>query len=79
MTGESEIQAFATDNLSLAAYLKMRGKKMTGYETARAKVIFYFDDEDGQCERMYVEFLNSDIKRFDSEVRDLKKLFKKRA
>lgn len=69
---------FETDNLSLAAYLKMKGKTMTGYEPAKAKVVFYFDNAAGDCDRLYVEFLNSECKRFDSEVRDLKKLFNKR-
>jgi hypothetical protein len=68
---------YETDDLSLAGYLKMRKVRMIDYVKQKHRTVFMFEDEDGaRCKKLHIEFLNSECKAFDSEVRDLKKIWK---
>jgi hypothetical protein len=73
---ESKADTFETDDLALAAYLKMQNVEMVDYGSNHRKVVFVFADGDGICKKLHIKFLNSECKRFDSVVRDLKKLLK---
>ena len=70
---------FDTEDLALASYLKMKGVPLVSYETGNGngKVVFTFEDEEENCKKLHIEFLNSECKKFDSEVRDLKKLLRR--
>lgn len=70
-------KAFETESLGLAAYLKMRGIEMLDYDRNGSKIRFVFNDEAENCKKIQIDFLNSECKRFDSEVRDLKYLLNK--
>ena len=69
-----------TEELALASYFKMKGVKLTSYEQSKerkGKVRFVFFDKKDECEKLEIEFLNSECKKFDSEIRDLKKLLRR--
>ena len=74
---------FKTTDLALCAYIKMRSQvdntvkmKFLKYRKINEsrKIEFSLSDPDNQADNVTVEFLNSESKQFDSEVRDLKKL-----
>ena len=78
----SEVKEYKTRDLSFSAYLNMRIKtddsvKMEFIRFDRGserKVFFVYSDPINQVDNLMVEFLNSESKMFDSEVRDMKKL-----
>ena len=78
MSGEQSNGTYETEDLALSAYLKMRGMELTNYEspTGGGKIRFTFADPEGIGKKLSLEFLNSDCKKFDSEVRDLKKFLR---
>ena len=66
-------EKYITSDLSLAAYLKLKGLVLIDFEK-KDKFNFIFDDSDGKAKEYAVEFVNSDMRRFDDEIRSLKKL-----
>ncbi len=73
----SKDKTFETEDLALSAYLKMKNIPMENYDNSgTGKVRFTFTDPEGVCKGLHIEFLNSECKKFDSEVRDLKKLLR---
>lgn len=38
------------------------------------KAVFVFEDPENQSDQLVVDFINSDIKQFDSIIRDVKKI-----
>jgi hypothetical protein len=73
---ETAQKVYETEFLALASYLKMKNIQMLGYDKRGDKVVFRFADQGDVCKKMQIEFLNSECKKFDSEVRDLKRLLK---
>lgn len=76
------VNVFETDILSLTAYLLMKDVKMTRHIIGQRKTTWYFEDGPGQggmtrCQTLHTEFLNSECKRYDSFVRDLKKTIRR--
>ena len=78
---------FETDDLALSAFLLMRKVELRRYTAEKGKLTMYFEDENGKptesgghpmsrCQTLHVEFLNSECKRFDSFVRDIKKMLR---
>ena len=73
---------FVTCDLALTAYIKMRSQidpeckmKFKRYDKKNGKKVeFIFEDPEHQSDYMQVEFLNSESKKYDSEIRDLKKI-----
>jgi hypothetical protein len=79
MSDVKDREVYETDILGLAAYLKMKDVEMKTFVRSGKKVVFVFYDDckEKDCKKLYVEYLNSECKKFDSFVRDFKKLFKK--
>ena len=66
---------YSTSDLSLAAFLLMRGIKLLSAEkSVTGKFNFSFTDPDGRCKKLAVEFLNSEFSKYDNHVRNLKKI-----
>jgi hypothetical protein len=64
---------YTTSDIALAAYLKLKGLRLT--ECGRGdKFNFVFEDPDSQAESLAIEFVNSDMRKYDDEVRSLKKI-----
>lgn len=70
-----EIREFSTTDLALAGYLKMRGLRLVRVDrTDPRRAVFTFDDSIDVAEQLVLEFANSESRRFDAEVRALKKV-----
>jgi hypothetical protein len=71
----AEIKEFATSDLALAGYLKLRGLELAKVDRSNPrKAVFYFDDSIDVAEQLVLEFANSDFRKYDAEIRALKKL-----
>ncbi len=68
-----KIKQYITSDIALAAYLKLKGLKLI--ECSRGdKFNFVFEDDDEQAGVLSLEFINSEIRKYDDEMRSLKKI-----
>ncbi len=75
---EKEFEKFVTSDLSLAAFLSMRGLElMKCGKTPVGKFEFIFKDNEGLGPKYSIEYLNSDFCKFDHHVRSIKKMLYK--
>ena len=66
---------YITSDLSLAAFLLMRGLKLSSAEKVLSgKFKFSFNDPDNRAKKLALDFVNSEFCEFDNQVRNLKKL-----
>lgn len=73
-----EEKKFITSDLSLAAFLSMRGLGIIKCsKTASGKFEFIFNDSEEKASLLSLEYLNSDFCKFDNQVRILKKMLYK--
>ena len=64
-----------TSELSLAAFYKVRGLRLYKVKhIGLRRCLFTFADPDELAEKLSIEWVNSDLFRFDMEMRSLKKL-----
>ena len=64
---------YRTSDLALAAFLKMRGRKLlSAGKLMGGKFEFVFED-DGSCGQLALEFVNGEFSAYDAQVRALKK------
>ena len=69
------MKEYSTPDLSLAAYLLMKGMRLLSAEkTLSGKFNFSFSDPDSKAQKLAVDFLNSDFSDYDNHVRNLKKI-----
>jgi Uri superfamily endonuclease len=73
----SEENIFPTEDLGLSGYLIMIGVPMKSHKKNGDRVCFYFDDSEETCSRHHIDYINSEFRKFDSVLRDLKKLVKR--
>lgn len=70
-----DTKEFATSDLALAGYLKLRGLELVNIDRTNPKrAVFRFDDTVDVAEQLVIEFANSDFRKYDAELRSLKKL-----
>jgi len=66
---------FKTSDLSIAAYLMMKGMKLSNaYRSQHGQFMFEFDDPNNIGQQHAIEFANSESAVFDNHVRNLKKI-----
>jgi len=65
---------FTTNDLSLAAYLVMRGCELRHAKQLGKTFQFILDLGAHREHTLQADFINSEARRFDSAVRDLKKI-----
>lgn len=66
---------YKTSDLSIAAYLMMKGLKLIDAKRAQSgQFMFEFSDADGDAVRLAIEFTGSDFAVYDNHVRNLKKI-----
>jgi len=71
----NDSKEFATSDLALAGYLKLRGLELVRIDRSTPRrAVFYFDDSLDVVEHLAIEFANSEFRKYDAEVRALKKL-----
>ena len=70
----SIVQEFTTSDIALAAYLKLRGLNLVECGRRDNKFLFVFEDPEDKAGKLSLEFVNSETRRFDDEMRSLKKV-----
>tara|TARA_R110000824_G_scaffold357024_1_gene544341 strand:- start:882 stop:1115 length:234 start_codon:yes stop_codon:yes gene_type:complete len=66
---------YSTSDLSLAAFLLMKGLKLKdAKKISSGKFNFLFDDPNDSAKKLALDFVNSEFCEFDNQVRNLKKL-----
>lgn len=68
---------YRTSDLSLAAFLMMKGMVLLDANKNGPRFEFKFDDYDNRAASLAIEYINSDFSKFDNSVRTLKKLLYK--
>lgn len=69
------MKQYKTSDLSLSAFLLLRGKKLiTADREPSGKFIFIFDDPNDECKKLSIDFLSSEFSEYDNHVRNLKKV-----
>ena len=72
---EEQIKTYITSDLSLAAFLLMRGLVLIdAKKISSGKFKFSFNDPDDKARKLALDFVNSELCEFDNQVRNLKKL-----
>lgn len=66
-------QTYTTSDIALAAYFKLKGLKLIDC-SRQDKFFFKFEDPNGKAEELALEFANSECRRYDDEMRSLKKI-----
>jgi hypothetical protein len=68
-----DIRIYTTSDIALAAYLKLKGLRLV--ECSREdRFVFKFEDPENKAEGLALDFINSEIRRYDDEMRSLKKI-----
>ena len=66
---------FKTSDLSIAAYLMMKGMRLANaFRGPNGQFMFEFDDPDNKGHQFSIEFTNSESAVYDNHVRNLKKI-----
>ena len=66
---------YNTSDLSIAAYLMMKGMKLqNAYRGSSGQFMFEFEDPEGKGAQLAIEFTNDDCAVYDNHVRNLKKI-----
>jgi hypothetical protein len=65
---------FTTNDLSFTAYLLMKGCKLVSAKALGRSYQFVIDTQDKNTQQLKIEYINSESAKFDSWVRDLKKI-----
>jgi hypothetical protein len=68
---------YKTSDLSLAAFLMMKGLVLLDANKNGPRFQFVFDDFDKKADMLSIEYINSEFSKFDNSVRTLKKLLYK--
>jgi hypothetical protein len=69
-----EINEFTTNDLSLTAYLVMRGCTLIDARQMGKSYKFTLDLGNSNKHKMQADYINSESRKFDAAVRDLKKI-----
>lgn len=64
---------YITSDIALAAYLKLKGLILVDC-SRHDKFQFEFEDPNDEAQKLAIEFANSECRRFDDEMRSLKKI-----
>lgn len=68
---------FTTHDLGTAAFLMLKGKKLHNAFINEKKVfVFQFEGDSQENRQIAIDYLNSDCAKFDSQVKNLKKLLR---
>lgn len=67
------MKSYSTSDLALAAFLKLRNRKLiAANKFPNGRFLFEFDD-DGTCAALALDFVNGEFSAYDAQVRAIKK------
>ncbi len=72
---EKIVKTFVTNDIGLAAFLLMKGVVIKSVENKRP-FVFSFRNEGNICEKLSIEFLNSESSRYDDSIKKIKLILK---
>ena len=72
---EKIVKIFITNDIGLAAFLLMKGVVIKSVENKRP-FVFSFINDDNICEKLSIEFLNSESSRYDDSIKKIKLILK---
>jgi len=67
-------KTYTTSDIALAAYLRLKRLVLVECTNEGPKFRFVFKDPEEKAEDLAMEFVNSDCRRYDDEMRSLKKI-----
>lgn len=67
-------QRYRTSDISVAAWLHIRGAVLISHEKDKKKTVFIFALSQEEAEKEKMDFVSSECAKFDSAVRKLKKV-----
>lgn len=72
----SEATEFLIHDLALAAFLRVKGIEMVKAEQAKpdGRFCFTFESDRETIDKLSIEFINSEIRKYDDEIRSIKKI-----
>jgi hypothetical protein len=65
---------FTTADISLAAFLLMKGLKIVAAKREKGKFLFEFEDEKSLANSLSQEYIMSEYPRYDAALRQVKKM-----
>ena len=66
---------YSTSDLALAAYLLTKGHRLiVAKKLQSGRYYFELEDENGECEKLKLEFVNSEFIKYDNNLKMLKKM-----
>ena len=65
---------FATSDISLAAFLLMRGIRIISAKREKGKFIFVFEDYENIANELSQEYIMSEYPRYDASLRQIKRM-----
>jgi len=65
---------YTTADISLAAFLLMKGMKILSASREKGKFIFIFDDEKNIAFELSQEYIQSEYPRYDASMRQVKRM-----
>jgi hypothetical protein len=72
---EINMKIYKTSDLAIAAYLMLREFKLQdASRTSSGRFLFVFEDPNDSAKATAVEFLSSDCCKFDTHIKNLKKI-----
>tara|TARA_B100000131_G_scaffold299519_1_gene320082 strand:+ start:626 stop:859 length:234 start_codon:yes stop_codon:yes gene_type:complete len=68
------MKTFITHDMSVAAFLLMKGRTIIRADKGQPgqRFVFEFDDTDGQCGQVSLDFLSSECSKYDGYLRMLR-------
>jgi hypothetical protein len=74
MTKNNMIKTYTTSDIAIAAYFKLQGLLLVECDRQNNKFRFVFEDPNDYAGKLELDFINSDMRRYDDEMRSLKKI-----
>jgi len=72
---DNQNNIYETSDLGIAAFLIIRGKRLIHAERRPGRYSFTFLDK-GECQKLAVEYINTEFSRFDAALKNLKSIIK---
>jgi len=73
----SSSNTYTTSDIGLAAFLMLRGRNLISASQGGRGYKITFDNSDGMCEKISIEYMNSDFIRYDMYSKNLRIMIKK--
>ena len=68
------MKTYITNDMSVAAFLLFKGRKIIKADKGSPgqKYVFEFEDQDGQCASVAIQFISSEMSQYDGYLRMLR-------